>query len=136
MSCDKPIFDFALSCSFDDSNVWSTPEVYPFGPVSVLLTSEHLDDHLTTGRPASVKVNSLPAEALARRKSGGSGYIKGAGWDGYDHSEEEIKIYYAIEAETHDAALVVIPLSSIALIRFAVRIIVVATKKKLAKSRY
>jgi hypothetical protein len=39
----------AMSESFDDSNLWSTPEVYPLGRLNVVLISEHLDDDLTAG---------------------------------------------------------------------------------------
>jgi hypothetical protein len=66
--------------------------------------------------PAAVRVNGMPADAFPGRKSGGSRFIEVAGWDRAEHREKAIKIYYAIEEEVYDAALIVITLNSIALI--------------------
>jgi hypothetical protein len=89
------MFHFALSYSFDDSNLWSTPEVDPFGRFNVLLTSEHLDNHLTTALPAGVRVNPLPAEASARRKSGGAETSRWLGGTGMTTATKKSKILFA-----------------------------------------
>jgi hypothetical protein len=126
----------------------------PSGPVSLPLSVHDVDgDDVSlwyrfdgqgdwTYVPAGLGSNVLPAEAFASRSGGSNGYLEVAAWDGYEHSDERVRIGYAIEGEAQNqeddtffgalspAAFAGIIVGAVAVIALAVAIIVVARRKK------
>jgi hypothetical protein len=94
--------------------------------------------------PASVGANVLPASAFSGKPAGSAGFIEVAADDGYEHSQERLKIGYSIEdaapqkedtffGALSPAAFAGIIVGSVAVIVLAIAMIVAPTCKK-AKS--